>query len=178
MQRPFFKLSEMKGVLEFVKKNMGLIIPLGVVVFLLTIGRKMFTKGGVFGSESFLSDLAGGETPGEADKGRASKSVIERIGYDSARLSKSEVALNQATEDLYNAMVGLTTDEETIFKLLSPLRKDDLLYIIMRFGVRKDKIWGLTTFNGNLFEWFRAELSDSDLAKVGNVFRITAVWPY
>lgn len=162
----------------FSSKNLSYLIPIAAIVFFLTLGRRVFAKGGLLSSTGVVGAVLGGQTPGEATHQENQKAVVETIDDTRLQLSHSETALNQIVESLDKAMRDWGTNEERIFELLTPLKKDDLIYVVKRFGVRKETFFLVTTFEGNLFTWLEAELDQEDLKKVGELFRPTGLWPF
>ena len=89
---------------------------------------------------------------------------------------------NQATiiaENILGAMNQYGTDEKTIIENLQTLRKDDLLLVIQKFGVRPYNGAGLATRDYekkffstdlNLVSWLKEEVTGDDLNTVANIF--------
>jgi len=95
------------------------------------------------------------------------------VNKDNVTIDVSTMAI--INNNIYAAMNQAGTNTKTIFENLSKLKtKDDLLFLISVFGLKKYWIWGRSLVLGekiNLNSWFKKELSGSDLRKVGDLFK-------
>lgn len=80
---------------------------------------------------------------------------------------------------LENAMARWGTDEEEIFKVLNNRSLDELRAIYLAFDVRQWTPIGTwrESAQKDLIDWFKEELSGSDLAKVKSIMLPTGYWP-
>jgi len=108
-----------------------------------------------------------------ASKDPASKTVDD-INVNASNLSFSTTDLDSKTDLLYQAMDRFGTDEDTIMEVFDSLRtKDDLLYIIKSFGVRKYFLTGHGLLLGddiNLIGWLKNEVSDYYITEIQTIF--------
>lgn len=107
--------------------------------------------------KAFFTGLAG-----KAEDNAELANHIAQTG-ESVNLSASE--LSTMVNQLYTAMKGPGTDEETIYAVFKKCKnKADVLKLIAKFGTKDDK---------DLPTWIRSELSDTwpfkDLTKLNNI---------
>lgn len=104
---------------------------------------------------------------------------ILNIPVNTSKLSRSKEALQRISRNIFDAMDGYGTDEDTIIENLEGLNKNDLQYIIKDFGFRLYNGAGESTtwIDKNLFSakkdligWLKAELKGSDEDKVKQIF--------
>ena len=88
-------------------------------------------------------------------------------------ISASDAALFANT--LYTAMNMPGTDEKTIYSTIDKINnKSDMLLVIKTFGMKRYWLGERALFMGeplNLIGWLRAELSDSEIAKIKPKFQ-------
>lgn len=143
---------------NFVNKNKKpLLIGAGVLVGVIVISRvvKAATKG--------LSDI-------HPDK-------------DNVTISDNEAKI--IANSLLDAMNRAGTDEDTLFNLIAPLSKDDLLTVYRKFGVKSYGLYGLVTspadkFIGEhltLIGWLKKELTKKENERMRQLFESKGV-PY
>ena len=76
---------------------------------------------------------------------------------------------------LYSAMNTAGTDEQTIYSTIGRINnKDDMLLVIKTFGMKRYWLGERALFMGeplNLIGWLRAELNDSEIAKIKPKFK-------
>lgn len=104
---------------------------------------------------------------------------IDGISVDKTSLTITDSQATVIAENLLGAMNRYGTDEQTIINNLKTLKKDDILLVMKKFGVRP--------YNGNalatrsyekqffstdldLIGWLKEELDGEDLNEVSNIF--------
>lgn len=92
-----------------------------------------------------------------------------------------KLAYENLANELDRAMNRPGTDEDIMFKLLSPLSVNDLIGVYNAFGKRTNtqglpKFPLARAFEGNLIEWFHIELGDEDLERMKKIWRDTGLW--
>ena len=93
-------------------------------------------------------------------------------------ISKEDAIL--ISQNLFNAMNRIGTDEKTIIHNLEKLQtKDDLILVIKTFGIKPYDGWGLAdtwasrkffSRDLNLSGWLQSELTGKDLDKVRQIY--------
>lgn len=113
---------------------------------------------------------------GGAEVAEAARARIEQLAVSQARMSKSMDAIMSIADGLYAAMDDIGTDEAAIFRFLEGLNTEDLKAVYKAFGVRAETIfWMFDIKKGDLFVWFRDELSAGDYARVVEIFSKTGL---
>lgn len=138
----------------------SILVWIAVAVVIIMFGKRLFSKGGLF---SFGSD-------GTTDTADVQKKLVDGTLVDPKKMSKSNQEIQQRAEKLDKAMRDWGTDVSAILQSLSGLNAEDLRAIYKAFGFRQETLFGIPTFQGNLFAWFEAELSGTDLAQVKQIF--------
>lgn len=150
-------------------------LPVIILIVVFMFLKKAFSLGGV---ASDLMSFAEGKSPAEKRDEETIKQVVNVVDVKPSGLTMSQSTLTLAVDALDKAMRDWGTDVNKIFEVLRGKSVDDLKFIYKTFGYRKETFFGLTTFGGDLFAWFNAELGKSDLQKVGAIFKPTGLWPY
>jgi hypothetical protein len=97
--------------------------------------------------------------------------TINGLPVDSSNLSLSQSEINLLSQQLYNAMKGVGTDEDAIMSALDRIStKDDLLAVMKRFGTPEYGSWWLGHKYLDLPGWLKEELSGDDLNHVRQMF--------
>lgn len=129
---------------------------IGIAVFV--VGRKMY------------------KTYQESKVGKQYQSAINNMDVNSNNLTIDSNTAKLIANQLYTAMSGTGTDENSIVSLLSNKTKDDLTLIIKSFGVQKYGTFGkpmyswLPSVDLDLMGWLKKELSGNSLKQVQNIF--------
>lgn len=111
------------------------------------------------------------------------KSFLKRFIHnkiDETKVTITEFEAANIANNLQKAMQGLGTDFETIKLLLTKLNVFDVQLVSNKFGLRSyDTNMFYNILYGSkmdLVEWFKSELSGSDLEFVKNKFDGTGLW--
>ncbi len=105
--------------------------------------------------------------------------LIDDLKVNANNLSISDNQAKLIVENILSAMDQYGTDEETIINNLKNLNKDDLLFVIKKFGTKPYNGTSLasnwidkTLFSPekNLIGWLKAELDGNDLKAVRKIF--------
>jgi hypothetical protein len=86
---------------------------------------------------------------------------IEDMPIDTSKLTITQVQATQIATNLYEAMNGLGTDEQTLFDSITPLNGEDLNLVVKTFGTPKYFLTGGDAYLGtklSLQGWLKAEL--------------------
>ena len=101
----------------------------------------------------------------KAEAPAPNKMVVRR---DALTITPGDAALFANT--LYSAMNTAGTDEQTIYSTIGRINnKDDMLLVIKTFGMKRYWLGERALFMGeplNLIGWLRAELNNSEIAKI------------
>ena len=115
---------------------------------------------------------------GKSDEQKLAEEELGKLEYNSNNLTITTSDAILIAQQLLSAMDQYGTDEKTIVALLDGLNRDDLLFVIKIFGIKKyngvGEAVGLDRFiyaqNLNLAGWLKSELSGKDLDKVAAMF--------
>ncbi len=163
-------MAQKEGLAVKIAENVGL--PKTKVWIIWVIGLGGLTFGMYKLISSLTKDEFGGLSAGEMGE-KITRSEIKE--GDESKISRSKTELESRTRNIYNAMDKFGTDEETIFRNLQGLNKNDLLYMMKVFGIKPyyggthAATW-FVHYKKNMKEWLKAELSGSDLKKVKKIF--------
>jgi hypothetical protein len=102
------------------------------------------------------------------------KNVTRSIKVDESNLSYEQSQYTLWASQLFTAMDGIGTDEDTILRIVQKIKnQDDWNQLVKSFGVREASAF-TSSFSGTLLDWLADELSTNDynkcieiLAKVG-----------
>ncbi|MCK9256321.1 MAG: hypothetical protein M0P36_11115 [Bacteroidales bacterium] len=96
-----------------------------------------------------------------------------RRDTDKDKLSYTDTEYKIMAENLFEAMNGIGTDEDSIYTTLSKLKSQaDWFKLIDVYGVREhsqSSYMGFWSFTGNLIESLNNELSSSEKARVSSI---------
>lgn len=160
-----------RGFKKVTGKGLSPLILIAGGVLVIIFFKKMFSSGGVFGN------LLGAVTqPGNAKSREDFDESMGAISVVTKQLSKSEYALKGVANQQDAAMRGWGTNRDLLFTSISGLNTEDLKYVYKSFGVREESLFGITTFFGDLFGWYSADLSASDLALMKEKWSATGLW--
>lgn len=112
--------------------------------------------------------------------GRSNRITREaRNEYQNRELSFSESEYLSMAENLFWAMDGWGTHEDTIYNTLKKLKtSDDWYKLVDVYGIRKHSrsaAAGFSSFTGNLIESLGNELSGSERQKVSDILKLIGV---
>jgi len=113
------------------------------------------------------------------DKYHEHVDTVKASNPNAANLQFDRPVYKQIAQDQYNAMEGFGTNETILFDTLDNLNGDDLKMVFMDFGLRApgSRVSGLWKYDrGNIFTWYNAELSGSDLEKMREVWKKSGLW--
>lgn len=97
------------------------------------------------------------------------KDVTSTIEVNEANLTQPKTNYTLYANQLYTAMNGLGTDEETIYRVLGHLQTaDDWNQLVKAFGTKKASSW-LSGFEGTLYDWLSDELDTKEMKKVNEI---------
>lgn len=92
---------------------------------------------------------------------------IEDVKDDVTKLQKTQAPsytegqYNQFAQVLYQAMKGVGTDEDAVFRVFGYMKKDiDVAKLIVAFGVKDDDTLGA---------WLQDDLSSSDMVRINKI---------
>lgn len=89
---------------------------------------------------------------------------------DKSELSYSLADFESFANQLYQAMNGSGTDENTIYTVLGNLKnKSDYYQLVKSFDVRQNEGTFSSNFSGTLSEWLTFELDSAELNKVREI---------
>ena len=148
---------------SYLKPAIWIVGFIGVIVFVKKLAGA-FNTGGIF-------------SDGSAEVYQNTEKRIEDVALSQASMSKTMDAILSIADGLYAAMDDLATDEGAIFSLLDGLNTEDLKAVYKAFGVRSETMFFgvFDVKRGDLFTWFRNELSESDYEKIKVVFSKTGL---
>jgi hypothetical protein len=115
---------------------------------------------------------------GKSDEQKLAEEELGKLEYNSKNLTITTSDAILIAQQLLSAMDQYGTDEKTIVDLLDGLNRDDLMFLIKIFGIKKyngvGEAMGLDSFiyaqNLNLAGWLKSELSGKELDKVAAMF--------
>ena len=115
---------------------------------------------------------------GKSDEQKLAEEELGKLEYNAKNLTVTTSDAILIAQQLLSAMDQYGTDEKTIVALLDGLNRDDLLFVIKIFGIKKyngvGEAMGLDSFiyaqNLNLAGWLKSELSGKELDKVAAMF--------
>ena len=115
---------------------------------------------------------------GKSDEQKLAEEELGKLEYNAKNLTVTTSDAILIAQQLLSAMDQYGTDEKTIVALLDGLNRDDLLFVIKIFGIKKyngvGEAVGLDRFiyaqNLNLAGWLKSELSGKELDKVAAMF--------
>lgn len=115
---------------------------------------------------------------GKSDEQKLAEEELGKLEYNAKNLTVTTSDAILIAQQLLSAMDQYGTDEKTIVALLDGLNRDDLLFVIKIFGIKKyngvGEAVGLDRFiyaqNLNLAGWLKSELSGNELDKVAAMF--------
>lgn len=97
------------------------------------------------------------------------KDVTSTIVVNEANLTLPKTNYTLYANQLYTAMNGVGTDEETIYRVLGQLQSaDDWYQLVKAFGTKKASSW-LSSFEGTLYDWLSDELNAKEMKKVNGI---------
>lgn len=175
-------------IISYVKNNQSESIIGGIVllVVLLVIIRQL--KNIITGVPTAIKEVFEDEDIRELTDSQ--KSGIDKIHVKSSNINRPDLFYNSIVSELYFAMqgaqIGRRFTREDI-DALGLLNADELKKIVKLFGIRRkrpldgwlsdklpDKMQGGIV--GNLIDWFKDELSGSELKEMQNIFQKTGLW--
>jgi hypothetical protein len=115
---------------------------------------------------------------GKSDEQKLAEEELGKLEYNAKNLTVTTSDAILIAQQLLSAMDQYGTDEKTIVDLLDGLNRDDLMFLIKIFGIKKyngvGEAMGLDSFiyaqNLNLAGWLKSELSGKELDKVAAMF--------
>lgn len=97
------------------------------------------------------------------------KDVTSTIVVNEANLTLPKTNYTLYANQLYTAMNGVGTDEETIYRVLAQLQSaDDWYQLVKAFGSKKASSW-FSSFEGTLYDWLSDELNAKEMKKVNGI---------
>lgn len=138
----------------------------------------LLVMGGVLLTSSIRQAFGLSNNPNLKDKFDRHKDDIKNNPPNPSKLSLPRQAYKNIAEIQYEAMNRAGTNEKKLFRSLKGLNRDDLLTVNMDFGLRARTILGGTVaISGrrNLMQWYRSELSGSDLQKMLKIWQKTGL---
>lgn len=100
---------------------------------------------------------------------RRSKNTVKDLPVNAGNLSFNDSEFKIMAGQLYTAMHGAGTDEQSIYRILEKLKTiDDWNALIKAFGIKEKGTW-FTPFRGNLLDWLQDELSAKELKKCNEI---------
>ena len=150
---------------EFIRNNKKSLVYIGGSILAVVVAYTIVKKIG--------SGIGGGISNIFKDKTKKDTPFIE-AEVDKSKTTLTDAIANNYANQLYNAMDGSGTDEETIYAILEKLqKKDDFRKVYNAFGRRSYFFEGSPTLFGSswlmgsndldLVEWFRKEVGWSNL---------------
>ncbi len=164
------QLNEKYTNKEGAKTLLWLVIAALIIMFSVQI---MKVLRGVFG---FITGKTSDEEIAAKNETEANKvqALIKESGYSQTTLPKPMTYYMSIADSLEEAMQGWGTDSDTMLNLLKPLTDNELKAVYLKFGSRINDDFGNDA--GNLFTWFKWELSDYSPFSVGALTRMRLIW--
>ena len=153
-----FKKPDFTKVGDFLTKNATPILYIGGGIVIILIVSKVLK--GIIGTNSLFGN---------------SSTDTSNVDVNTSNLTISSNDALLIAEGMYSAMNRIGTDEQSLFDLVTPLNKDDLLLVIKTFGMRRyEPLLGTTAFllgqDQNLIGWLKGELGGSSYTKMKALF--------
>jgi len=146
---------------------------IGVILYSVT---RIFKPGGLLDSMFDALPFGGGNSKERGRLQDAQERIDKGIEINEAALSKSEASLEQIAGDQFQMMYGFGTRWPMLYDSLKGLNSEDLRAVYKKFGWRSEKYFGVETFSGDLFGWYVADLSDSELVQMRQLWAQTGIW--
>lgn len=123
-----------------------------------------------------------GDTKGNAPEAVEQKqNTIKQTPVKSESLKRNRQAYQTIAQAMQDAMSASGTDGGTLLELHKGLNVEELKQVYKEFGIRDNKIFGLTAMTGNLIEWFIYECTDAYdkkmlLPELQKIWKPTRLW--
>jgi len=161
------KVKGMAGV------NLSPFFVIAGIVVLFLMFKNLFKVGGAIGNVF--------AAPGNSGRTDEVKSEIGGITIDPKATTKTEFQLKQIADAQFQAFNNngwgiFGTDETLMFDSLNGCNSEDLKAVYKYFGVREQIVLFMPVFTADLFGWYGAELSGSDLARMKAIWSKTGMW--
>jgi hypothetical protein len=103
------------------------------------------------------------------NKYKPKSSLTDKIVVEKSKLSYPENQYKLFADQIYTAMEGAGTDEESILSVIYKMKNaDDWNMLIKAYGERKLTIFWITSHTGILPGALRSELGAKDIQKINN----------
>lgn len=145
---------------------------LGVAVLMFSVQIMKVMKG-------FFSMLSGKTSEEELNKKNEDEknkvqSLITSAGYSQSSLPHPITFYSNIADSLEGYMQGWGTESDKMIELLKPLSNNELKAVYLKFGSRINN--DFSNDAGNLFTWFKWELSDYSPFSMGALTRMRIIW--